>query len=414
MRIKVVVEPKSPLVLGGGMDMQNIRESRDYVAGSVLRGALAQIILSRLGAHKTDGRVVRSPNTDPRLAKFAEVFTASPAARFGHLYPSDLQVNGEAPEAYPMPATALCCKKAPDKHPIVDLLRSALTGADRPRLCMQCGGRLERCRGFVLNQAHQVNTYRARVPHRPLIRVGLNRWTEAAEDQVLYVLDAIIPKADPTRPLAFTGFWEMSNTQWDVLQQLLDDFFVRDVLSYCLRLGSARARGMGEVLLRCVTMPASRSLADELNTFQTGLEDDSQLYFSLTARSPVLVYDELGASTSGLTLDILHRYLTNISPNLQPVPHATFIEREVLSGWSQAWGIPKPVHSVIASGSVFTFRAPKGEQEVVLSFLTEIETKGLGERLGEGLGAFKACDSFHLTHGSMNNERSIDRHFTAG
>lgn len=395
MRIKVIVEPKSPLVLGDGQDVGNVRISRDYVAGSALRGALAQVILSRLGLHSTDGRGAHGNRSDPRLAQFNQVFTATPAARFGCLYPS-VWLNDSAPESYPAPATALCCKKHRDKHPVLDLLRGELKHEERPRLC-GCNARLERYRGFALS-ANKDNPFRADVPRRPLVRVGLNRWTETAEDQVLYVLDAILPLGDPQRPLAFTGYWEMSEPQWRTLQQLLNEFFQRDSGGgYRLRLGSARARGMGEAILH-TQMVATDTLSARFEAFQTGLPQDGYVYCSLTARAPTLLYDALATPTVKLNNDTLRRYLTNVPPGLESVAHGTFIERELFSGWSQAWGLPKPVLPSIAPGSVYTFRAPAAEREAVLRFLQEIETNGLGERLGEGLGEFNACDPFHLAH----------------
>jgi CRISPR-associated protein Csx10 len=295
---------------------------------------------------------------------------------------------------------------------VLDLLRGELMREERPHLCA-CGARLERYRGFVLNADKVANQFRASVPRRPLVRVGLNRWTETAEDRALYVLDAILPLGDPKQPLAFTGYWEMSEPQWKTLQQLLNEFFLRDSGGgYCLRLGSARARGMGEVILHTREVAAD-ALAARFEAFHAGLPNDGYVYCSLTARAPALVYDASGALAVELNTDTLRRYLSNLPPGLESVARGTFIERELFSGWSQAWGLPKPVAPAIAPGSVYTFRAPAAERAAVRDFLQEIETSGLGERLGEGLGEFKACDPFHKISTASGSERGLHKISTA-
>lgn len=60
------------------------------------------------------------------------------------------------------------------------------------------------------------------------------------------------------------------------------------------------------------------------------------------------------------------------------------------------WGLPKPLTSALAAGSVLVFRAPAGERETVLTFLQEVEEHGLGERRAEGWGEVVACDPFHV------------------
>lgn len=388
MRLKVTVEPLSPLLLGSGMDTQNVRETRAYIAGSVLRGALAEGILSRLKAHRNSaGRSPQLQADDSQLAAFNEIFVKRPAARFGHLYPSVLPKEGDAPESFPAPVTAFACKPHVDKHPLRDALKNLLNGEPRPTECATCQARLERYRGYV--------GYQSNVPRRPLLRVGMSRLTEAAEDEALYVLEAIQPKADPEHLLAFTGYWQMTEQQWEQLQELLDRFFLPGDTgaSWRLRIGSARARGLGEAVVRVGPATATDLIAG-FNAFQAIAPQGESLYFSLTARAPVLIYDQTGAPSMKLSLETLRGYCTKLPVGIEE--QGAFVEHELLSGWSQAWGLPKPVGPAIAAGSVFVYRVPNTEQDSLLSFLQQIEANGLGERRGEGFGELVVCDLFHV------------------
>lgn len=61
-----------------------------------------------------------------------------------------------------------------------------------------------------------------------------------------------------------------------------------------------------------------------------------------------------------------------------------------------AWGLPKPVVTAVAPGSVLVYRAPAQEKEAVLAFLQEVEERGLGERTAEGWGEAVACDPLRV------------------
>ena len=93
---------------------------------------------------------------------------------------------------------------------------------------------------------------------------------------------------------------------------------------------------------------------------------------------------------------MLRAYVSTVPSDLEPLPKASILEQETWSGWSAAWGLPKPVTPAIAAGSVLAFRAPAGERQAVLAFLQEVEENGLGERRAEGWGEVIACDPFHV------------------
>jgi CRISPR-associated protein Csx10 len=336
---------------------------------------------------------------DPKLAAFNAIFVNRSVARFGYLYPTTLPFADDAPASLPAPVTAFACKRHTDQHPLQDALESMLRGELRPVKCATCDARLERYRGFI--------GYRSGVPRRPLLRVGLNRLTEAAEDQALYVLEAVLPKVDSVSALAFTGYLEMTAEQWEQLQELLDRFFLPgDVAaSWRLRIGSARARGLGEAMLR-VKPANTASLDARLDDFQNIAPPDERLYFALTARAPLLLYEQSGETAMSLSTEVLRGYCVSLPAGL--AVQGTFVEHEFASGWSQAWGLPKPVGPVIAAGSVFAYSVPKAERNSLLSFLRKIEEEGLGERRGAGFGELVACAPFHIAQ-AANSQATVVR-----
>ncbi|RMF34389.1 MAG: CRISPR-associated RAMP protein Csx10 [Chloroflexi bacterium] len=421
-RVRVILEVQGPLLLGDGLPTGNVQSSRLFVAGSVLRGTLAKTILAPLGLWRHSGYAVReSPPPEP----FQHVFLGESPARFGFLYP--VRLTGEQAEgcdAFPLPLTAMSCKahqgfRSDGGHGVFDQLlsrlRRAAGGGNASRsTCPACGKRLNRMRGFALRQeAGDPSTYRrVKVRPRAFVRVGLNRLTETAEAQILYTLEALVPgfagdgPALPKRengepPLSFVGYWMLSDEQWAVFQDLLRRYLLADDGGrYPLRIGSARARGMGKVRLHWVegqvVFPA---LEQRVERFQPRSPDGrpmdpEHLYFALTLRSPLLLYDDLGRPTTRAIREVLEVYVSTVPTGLEVLP-ASVVEQEPWTGWSAAWGLPKPVVPAITAGSVLAFRAPAAERERVIAFLREAEEDGLGERRAEGWGDVVACDPFH-------------------
>ncbi len=421
VRVKVSVKPKSPLVLGGGSNVQNVWSSLSSIPGSVLRGALAQLILKEIS---------------PEDRAFQTIFTSSSPARFGWLYPlylseDGLAVDGLNHNVYPAPCTAWACKAHGTDHGLVDTLSGQILrsipadgGEKEGRFCRQCEGqeRLERWRGFVARGGNGRPGFTKPLRGRPLVRVGLNRMTETAEEGILYVLEALPPRKGGAQPaegvqqLVFVGYWTMTESQWEHLKKLLEQSLLAQDNGYQFRIGTARSRGMGKVVLRFkeVPLPTRQAIAERIDSFQPkdsdgSLVDPEHLWFSLTARSPVLVLDEWGLPAETITPELLSFYANyNVSDFVKLCKEATLIEREALGGWSQTWGMPKPVNMVIAAGSVFTYCAPVVERDAIVDLLADLETTGIGERLSEGLGDLVACDELHAETGIRVSKYSED------
>ena len=416
VKIKVVLQPKGPLVLGSGPTRQYVWESRSFIAGSVLRGALAQEILRGLGVRKQlDFQGFQKAQKSVKESCFSEVFLSRPPARFGWLYPVYIEPEKVFDvEVFPAPCTAFACKPYGEKHGIWDFLQLRLYQTLTQRqekvlfFCPKCKReeRIERWRGYIIRKLGADYEALKDVDRRLMVRVGLNRGTETAEEQILYTLEAILPyriREGHTKSLFFVGFWTMTQDQYRSLRSLLDDFLLSEEGGYRLHIGTARARGLGEAILSLREMSTSNALSSRLDKFQPkdgqgNSLDPKHIYFSLTARSPILVLSDAGLPVPELSPAMLASYV-EIPASLELLSEASAVEQELVTGWSQAWGLPKPLSPAIAAGSVFTYRASTNEQDAVLKFLEFIETHGLGERLGEGFGELIVCEPFHVDKG---------------
>lgn len=420
-QLNVFLEARSPLLLGTGLAIGNVQESRSYVAGSVWRGALARTALQAQGQLKHSGRPVST--IDP-TSDFAALFLGDGAARFGFLYPAH-QLDSMA---LPIPLTVRHCKQKPGFAPaghglydgLLNRVREAATGeppytrgGEHCPYCEGGKGRLERKRGFMSRAVTEdAATYAEAQPdRRAFVRVGLNRYTETAQDQNLYILDALVPskmgKSGETT-LAFAGVWSGTDAQEQILRSWLNEYLLPEPEGdgYRLEVGTARARGMGHATLHLLpaeddahTFP-EKDLTDRLEHFQPTtdgrMDDPAHLYIALTLRSPLILLDERGLPAGQITADLLRAYNINAPTGLEVLTDYSVLERETWTGWSAAWGLPKPVTTVISAGSVIALRAPASQRAQLLDYLTTLAAEGLGEHLAEGFGEVLVCDPFHI------------------
>jgi CRISPR-associated protein Csx10 len=374
-RLKITLVAKSPIAVGEWMTSRsNVRESMSYIPGGVLRGALAQGVLERLGKHNTSRRKLGTNNATLQQA-FNSVF-AKGGAQFGFLMPF-----GE--NWIPAPATALFNKRY-DRY-LYDTLFALIRGETYEMQCPETCERLERGRGYLEFTGSEWR--KANLPRKTTyVRVGLNRATEAAEEGVLYAIEAIEPPAE------FTGYVDCPDAAcYQALLQILNTLEWRGE-KITLRLGSARSRGFGEVELQhAEESPPPPDFA---------LEDFAQRagkpVFTLLVRTPAIIYDACGLPAPTLTPELLREYLSGLPDSVQLLESATRVERELVSGWSGAWGMPKPVQQAFAPGSVFTYTYDKSQQGALVQWLQQLELHGIGERTAEGYGRFVACSRYHL------------------
>jgi CRISPR-associated protein Csx10 len=394
--LKVCLEPLSAIAIGAGMALGNTQLSRDYVPGSVVRGAIASAFI---GALRREGQQTSDRIQDP---DFCAVFGPQQPVRFGFLYPCSAGPQQAASfNTFPTPLSAWHCKSGGRDHGIVDLLgwwlrRVAHNGRQPQPVCPECKDRLVRYRAYI--QARDSELDPVPVRKRLRVRVGLNRQTETAEEQILYVVEAIDPPVDGH--LTYVGAVWATEDQRSAIQRMLAKSAVMDGAAWRLRVGTAKGRGLGSCRLQlCLDGGGSvQSIEERLNRFQGLVDDPSHLYAALTLRSPLLVSQPTdGLPATCVELAALARYVNEPVPRGLEVLHsACALEPEAWGGWQEAWGLPKPLLMPWAPGGVISVRVPSSELRALIRFLEAAERDGLGERTAEGWGEVAVCDPFHL------------------
>ncbi|MFN4032540.1 MAG: hypothetical protein ACK4ME_02790 [Fimbriimonadales bacterium] len=164
-RYKLTLTAHSPVTVGEWMTSRsNVRESLDYILGGVLRSALAQCILERLGTHNTSQRQLGGASN--HLQQTFDAAFGKESAQF-----SFLTSFGDG--WIPAPATALFNKRR-DEY-LYDTLFALIKGEPYEMQCPETGDRLERGRGYLASDG-ATKWRKAKLPNKTTyVRVGLNR-----------------------------------------------------------------------------------------------------------------------------------------------------------------------------------------------------------------------------------------------
>ncbi|MFQ3612633.1 MAG: CRISPR-associated RAMP protein Csx10 [Cyanobacteriota bacterium] len=395
--IQLTLTAESPLAIGRQKPGGAISEAQDYIPGSVIRGAIAGLILSQAQAN---------PHA-PLEGDFAALFTAAQPAVFTNAYPGS--------QSKVMPATALSSKNDPgfkgsgkDKTGIFDTLIDRFCSHKLgipfdPTEPDGSGGRVEPYRGFYQPKGSQYEM--ASTGKRLLTRVGINRRRATAADQILYSLEVMNEgqprKEQPIRATTFNGKIYLRDAK---LAETLTRYIQAN--AHLLRLGGSVSRGLGRVRIEAKPQSSTpSSLPQRLTTFNKKLQERWQAwqifasaklpsdrqYFAIglqsgailrdnwqrtTVLSPAMLQEETGVEDGSLCLEL------------------AFSSYDYVSGWNAAWGLFKDVDLVTSPGSVFLFSTTQLDRWIPA--LTDLEQIGVGERTSEGFGQVEVCSEFHL------------------
>jgi len=387
--------PEKPLRTGTVKRRGDYLDTREYVPGSVLRGALAEWLKLQGRAH--------------------DILPLVQKVRFGNFFPTP----SERVWSLPFPMTALECKlhggfrhvprdpKEKAGHGIRDSLLIALVYAELERLgarfpvpmllrCtheengQRCGGRMERVSGFYVALPEGWKSIKTQKALQT--KVALSRHRRAAQEGMLYRVVGVRPKGH------FVGrLWTEDDSIVGEIQQAVEHIGV----------GALTTRGFGTAHLTEVEASIT-PLQERLSEFNEKLwgvwrdlvalvrQVDSSItlppeppgtYFSVDLLAPTILRDPEGLPTLKLWLNLNRQWLEPVFWVTQP----TFV-----GGFSTAWGLPKPTHLGAAMGSVYVFKVDRMPQdEEFLSWLESLEACGVGQRTDEGLGEIFICHPFH-------------------
>ena len=393
------IEPKEPLLLGEVRADSQFLVGQTYIPGRILRGAWAEW-LARQGME--DAQIL---DTVGRI-RIGNFFPAAEWRRLRY--------------ALPLPMSAVSCKReggfASEPHPerrghgVVDTLLPHLAyhllqeqGARFPvpfsLACQQCGDRLETFSGFyaVYQDTDRFVHFRPRFHGQT--KVALSRYRRASAEGMLYTASALSPRVSaPDRSDGDTALVFIGRVLPPVDDGALSSF--KEALAK-VALGALHTRGYGRVEVRDadVDLPPLQQRFEAFNQTLRALWQDIRrlaanaqglplepqgLYFSVDLLAPG-VFQEQGIPTLVPTLPIGGHVLKPLFWMTRP---------DMASGWSTAWGLPKPTNLAARMGSAYVYRWD-GSQEDLIPALQALEEQGIGQRRDEGFGECLICHPFH-------------------
>lgn len=401
----IKVLPSEPLVIGATRANTNFLTSASYIPGRVVRGAWVEWM-------KIQG-------------KEAEITHQAEKIKIGNFFPYPVWENLKS--AYPFPLSALTCKNFPGfrsepsapnhrGHGVLDTLipqlayhllcQEASPALPFELVCDLCEAPLEKISGFYAqcDQRGRPRYIEIHDRYHAQTRVGLSRARRAAQEGILYTVTAIspfLPEPGSLSEQVKRGF---------VGRVSGDPALVKDLLEALnsLSLGSLGSRGYGKVNATETTPLDPPPLEERLRAFNKRLgrarqellpvfpgrtppaTSAGQIYFSVDLLSPGL-FRQAGTY-------VLTPHLRVQNQTLEPV--FWLARPEQASGWSPAWGLPKPSHLAAQAGSVYVF-AWQGSEMELLKTLRSLEETGLGQQRDEGYGQCLICHPIHMEESEL-------------
>jgi CRISPR-associated protein Csx10 len=398
-RINLEIKVLSPLAIGRQKPGSSVSEAESYIPGSVIRGAIAAVILKWANTSISDGD------------NFHELFLGENPAIFQNAYPANIKVQSEVRV---LPATALSSKNQPGfksrpndpKHNgVFDTLIDRFCAEGYGHLydpnCPADGGRVDAFTGFYQIQDKY---YSNSTTTRLLTRVGINRPRATSEERVLYSLEVLNESQEhKEKPIIYTGGIFVPDDLAESLQAFIDHH------QEDLRLGGATSRGLGRVKIKA-KLPVEikprvtnqiKQFNDKLhqrwhewkNIFGNPIKDlpKNRVYFTLDLQADTIL-SENWRRTTVISPKMLQE-LTGVTDSSLKL-HAAYSSYDYRSGWNSAWGLMKDVELVTNKGSVYLFST--FNEDLWIKILEDLEVKGIGDRTSEGFGNVQICNQFHL------------------
>jgi CRISPR-associated protein Csx10 len=422
-RIPLTITAQSPLAIGQRKPGGSVSEASDYISGTVIRGAIAKLILQHSEHSPSEGDDFHSLFLNDQAAVFQNAYPA--IAKHGE---DEYALSGR--EVYLLPATALSSKTdsgfKPRKAGVFDSLIDSFCAREHGLFYepndLQ-GDRVEPFTGFYSKQNNgtdakgqpQFKYATHALSKRLLTRVGINRSRATAQDEILYsleVLNEVLGKHSPVAT-AYQGSILMRN---DSLAEQLVSF----INNQDFQLGGSTSRGLGHVDIHAgepeqveevETITVSElELTKRVNEFNQKLQERwdywnafgkpdpdptaGRTFFTINLQSDAILTEQW-RRTMVISKSMLRQF-TELQPDADVELHMAYSSYDYRSGWNAAWGLPKDVELVTNMGGVFLYSVPDDQTDLWCKQLAKLELDGVCDRTTEGFGQIKVCDKFHL------------------
>jgi CRISPR-associated protein Csx10 len=391
LTLKVV----SPLALHRRRASEQFAPTLDYISGSTIRGAFADLYLAG-----NPGRAQEQ--------SFKELFLSGETC-FSDFFPS----SGDSGSlARVLPKTAVACKRFDDHYLgslsdsllYLELLRERevpdlVEKFNQWRKCPDCQTEGLDCKRDPVEAGYYLTTERPeriKVKKRMIASAAIDRATGTAAHGMLFSHDVVEEINAQGSETHFTGLVSLP----EGLRLELHDLAP---IGTRLAVGYARSRGLGQLEVRVWDTPraavdslgdrwaALNMAAQRLWQYWNGQQNPLGQYFSLTLQSHLAVRDDRSGQPVLGEIEASHLGLPPQAERCRSVLTAIAVP-----GWNVAQGMPKADTWALERSSVLLFRlSPDVDATPTLERLTEIERDGIGERRSEGFGRMTACDPFH-------------------
>ncbi len=432
----VRITPLSKLLIGDDSGLGNYQQTLDYIPGSIVRGAVAEVLLKY------------NPNSKTR--DYCQVFEHTQPPIFSHCYPG----RSRTARVFPFPLTGRTCKHYPHyprpkpksgdrpRHSVFDTLISQFVyelvsdpefpnrsnllpelGKDWAKIqtcydpsCPTCQGPVIPSEGYYQLDRDDHPGLAAEVQISRATHVGINRARGVAEEALLFTQETIEPMGEDGS-IYFIGQAVLHPDYLvkdaELRQELLPG--LREVRS----IGRGRSRGLGKVRIDVIPLPTENKkeeLKKKLGKFnreihqrlQTYVADDERLtladgtFFTLTLRSEAIFTGELCQPVLWPL-----RMEQTLSSQFALYRLRSWARTKIIGGWDNANRMPRRTQLTVQRGSVYLYFTPELDQETIASTLVKLETSGIGKERERGYGQVTVCAPFHLQPVSAVVEKSV-------
>ncbi|MEH1969182.1 type III-D CRISPR-associated RAMP protein Csx10 [Nostoc sp.] len=415
-RLELTITALSPLAPGRQKPGGSVSEVENYISGSVLRGAIASLILQLSGQ--------QSANLAENGGNFQTLFLGENPAIFGNAYPAVTKIDNKSivvnQQIKVLPATAVSSKTNPGftssggGHGVFDTLIDAFCAAaynqpydpsDPKAIAQGTNPQVETYNSFYSKVKDKYYSHDA--TSRFLTRVGINRRRATAEEEILYSVQVLNEsflkntKTDEWDNFVFRSFVVVDD---ESLAKTLQGFIEKNSNNF--RIGGSASRGLGKVKIAVNERQSpAKSIKSRIEEFNEALKNRWRLwsvfgqpqhdlltdrtYFTLDLQSDAILTENWQRTTI-VSAEMLKEFAKVDSSVFMHVAYSSY---EYRSGWNSAWGLMKDVELLTNKGSVYLFSTT--EPEKWYAALEIIEAKGIGDRTCEGFGQVEVCNEFH-------------------
>ncbi len=356
--IRLVLTPKSPLLIGTHTTQSNFRDSQHVIPGAVIRAAMARAICEYDGTSDPSPEGIRDDLPKDRLTRFPYLRKS-----FGNLRFSTLN---SIVQPWPLPMTMRRCKFHKE-HQQADMLAAMLRGDDE--VCPECNGRLDKIEVF------------RELPTVTSVHSGIDKYRGTTSDEHLYTIRAIAPDK-----AVFSG----------IISGGLDLTELSQLLEPSLRVGAMITKGFGECQVQFEALKEAAEPEQDLQDMANRIKEFNKLVGRREVFVPITL---LSDAFVNLEEPEDGNYCKAYSCLTDPFEVVRVIAKNrIWRGFDTGkkdGKFQKDAQLMLKAGSVLVIRTDALDPEIIQK-LGELASKGIGMRTEDGYGSVCIVHDYHI------------------